>query len=560
MSSNVVNNHSMDNGSSNAIKIFELLEAKCNKINNGRKFSKEQIDSIFRTKKFMCGLEQTRSYTIPQISPLEKVLAKYFIFNEKIENKSWKKEQRLACLCNILDAPHSIFKDVPCVDLNRVEPLALKNLCHVSSDLTKLNLEDSVLECSGEHAEGSSEERYCPNLCLLLTFTARLTLYLRSKSKLKFLWPTVSLIGSLYEQTRIGIADELDCNIIFEAFEKVKAFSGMDSGFHLILSDEGVNLLQLGVSLGHLVLDDNVFDYIGFLELILDELREGMKTIKGDSVFDDFEIDKVGTNCLNCRKTNINDPEAIFKHCQDCLPAVCITKRGPCLLIKNTKLGFTNSIDICPIFSFENKAIRGPLGAMYVINQTLISTAPAEALPYLIKLISNADLILPQQWPDNHEGPVSLGIKLFSYTDSNHHFILRPGQVLHSFAQFEEFPQLKAVYIYLKALKDIFDLDIKSFLIKKVCLKSETKALTKELVTKNPTFELLHKVLNLNDLKPMFEKVIDYAKYELLFNGENDDAQHFIPLKWPDGVEKYKEQTWDEVSFSQLSTKKDFNA
>ena len=166
------------------------------------------------------------------------------------------------------------------------------------------------------------------------------------------------------------------------------------------------------------------------MKLILDEIKAGMKWIKENNYCPNLHFNLEYVPCpTKCKKSNERDREAVYKHCVSCQPAVTTTKKGPCLILKNTVLKTTNTIDLCPVFSFRNEDIQGTLGAISLITKHLILAVPAEALDFLIKFLER-DRVLPESMIATGSNEVNFGMKLFSFDKPSMHFIVKPGQLL----------------------------------------------------------------------------------------------------------------------------------
>ena len=390
-----------------------------------------------------------------------------------------------------------------CLDISKLLKLVVTTPClPLTPDISKINCIDLLCKCSHENSRQD-----CLNVLFLVEVLVHLNDYLLRKSRLSKLVPNIYLIGSVHEQTRIGSGNELDANLIFKAFDSVNAFESLEA-FYFVLSDPGVNLLK-AANLSYLIKDykdQKVLNNSDFQLLILQEITCALKT------FARFEYTFVPTNegCHSCQKSRSEDPEAVFKHCSSCLPSVTVTKRGPCLVIKNHKLNLINTIDLCPVFSGRN---CGTLAAMSIVVQELIKQAPPEAMSYLLNFL-DSDRILPEHFASDDPTKVSCGVKLFSYSNEEQHFVIKPGQILKPVSHFQEYPHLQRVYIILKAIKEIFALDIKSFWIKKALLKEDVKYLARHLETKQPVLELFYKVANINEFKQRYQSVLDYKEYQ----------------------------------------------
>ena len=147
-----------------------------------------------------------------------------------------------------------------------------------------------------------------------------------------------------------------------------------------------------------------------------------------------------------------------------------------------------------------------------------------------MKRFLKTDRILPESIAlvgDTRKPYICMKIINFEADQSN--FILRPGQIL-DIAELKN-EMLKTVYILMKALKDHYKADVKSYFLKKVLLLPDHLAMAKSEASTNQQgqtesgelhkeeLQLLFRCLSHPTLKVVFEKHIDYVKWKNYFEG-----------------------------------------
>jgi hypothetical protein len=111
-------------------------------------------------------------------------------------------------------------------------------------------------------------------------------------------------------------------------------------------------------------------------------------------------------------------------------------------------------------------------------------------------------------------------------------YIIRPGQEIE-ISNFHSNDLLKKVYIHMKALKDLLNVGAKSYFMKKVVLCPEFIAKSKESTVRFD--ELLFEALSHRDLRGLFEKKINYKRWEREIRaskGEGAAELNEIPLSF----------------------------
>ena len=270
------------------------------------------------------------------------------------------------------------------------------------------------------------------------------------------------------EGTRLYSASEADLTVQFFGLH---AFRTGAKATELHCHD--VNLLQTFVKNG------NVFNYPKFLNFLMEEIRSALNQLSLD--------DKIPTSfkklnlefkaCNECeemsKETSILNP---VKHCTKCLPTVCHTKLGPCLIFQwmfGESFEQVMTVDLVPVFNVKGKT----LDLFNKVMRTLLNDNPPGWKDYMVSIYKR-DIILPEAFKSQEKGTnddecQQIAIKLLNYGDENN-YIIRPAQEMQV-QDFQSNQILKGAYLRIKALNTILKAGVKSYLVKKILMLPEFK-------------------------------------------------------------------------------------
>jgi hypothetical protein len=184
------------------------------------------------------------------------------------------------------------------------------------------------------------------------------------------------------------------------------------------------------------------------------------------------------------------------------------TKIGPCVVLRHRQSKEFLSIDLVPVYPVGGKS---SIDLMNIVINTLVKRNPPFWLQYF-KSLMQRDIMLPEAFQDNtKEGVQWVAIKLLHY-GPKHNYMIRPGQEMEITTVFDEHPRIKRTYCQMKLVKDIYNVNVKSFFIKKVILRKEFIELSKN---KNISDEnLLYEAISHHDLKSKFEEKINLGSLQ----------------------------------------------
>ena len=328
--------------------------------------------------------------------------------------------------------------------------------------------------------------------------------------------PSFLLIGSIAEGTRLHAANEIDVTVQFKALEKAPLEISDDNACEILLTGEDHPLEEFSEKHG----DKRVLCYDKFLTFFLQTLKRCILQAASSPNWPkdlDFQKDWKHDQCEDCKSESQKLAEesiySPYTHCKNCLPLVTFSKIGPCLIFQWGSERTVVTVDLIPVFPVKSPGGVFPLFSSVI--RTLHSKKPENWVKHLYGIIER-DRILPESFvkqasKDEASGPTcDVAIKILNF-DRSMNYIIRPGQVMH-INEFDEHKKLKKVYIHAKAMKDMMDVDIKSYMIKKVILLDEMKeAILKEDVLLD---EALFLALYHSELRNAYKEKVRFKSWE----------------------------------------------
>ena len=201
-----------------------------------------------------------------------------------------------------------------------------------------------------------------------------------------------------------------------------------------------------------------------------------------------------------------------MSHCKNCLFPVTQTKLGPCLIFKwRSEEHFKTinvTIDLIPVLPIAGSSTCDLFES---VTNSLLDSKPPNWLSHISRVL-NQDKILPEAFEDDFKtvpiNALNVAIKLINY-GNEHNYIIQPAQHL-DVTDFDDKWDLKQCYCMIKALKFYLDIDVSSYLIKKILLSKEFKG-KKERVTSIE--KVVYEAFCHPELKKEFSKFIDFEKW-----------------------------------------------
>ncbi len=203
-------------------------------------------------------------------------------------------------------------------------------------------------------------------------------------------------------------------------------------------------------------------------------------------------------------------------HCPECISPVTFTKSGVCIILK-WKENEIVTIDLVPVFPVKFEFRKTIPGIFTMLIRDLITKRPPNWQNHLKKVVKT-DRILPEFYEDLREDPSHnledgiciVSLKMLHFYSQNN-FVIRPAQLLNV-VDFSGYPlAVKEVYFGMKYLKHSLDVDIQSYLMKKVVLRREFLI---EIEKGGSVEDHLYEAMTYHPVKKVFQEKIDYQKWE----------------------------------------------
>ena len=319
---------------------------------------------------------------------------------------------------------------------------------------------------------------------------------------LKKFKPCLELVGSMCEETRLNIANELDLSLKFKAWEDSIPFMVKGDPFSLKKADTSPKFM------------DTFFKYDKFqchkfkrflLNAVAKAIREIFDQDMNRSLIKEVVTNKDwregNTPCEGECKTMLETRD--FVQCAFCAVTVSQTKIGVALQFQ-WGMGMTYaSIDLIPVFPIVS------ISAMHLarlVNLAMLGPErPYGWLRYLRNYVKHYKIIhdLVQS-----EGSflTSVILKTINFqVDKNHH--IRPAQP-NTEEKFRT-ERMKNMYCYVKFLKKALGLDLSSFWVKKELLKDQYQWI---LDSTHDSDRALVQILSQPEFRSKVEARIDFQK------------------------------------------------
>ena len=287
--------------------------------------------------------------------------------------------------------------------------------------------------------------------------------------------PFFELVGSIAEGTRIGLANELDLGVKFQAL--------MDQVPFKVDKEDPFTLKKARLSVA--ILDDffleGKFLYHKFLHFLLDAVERAVCNIFKEKrnpftlmfVTTNDDWNKGNTPCNGeCRKKLEQNN---FTQCELCTVMVSQTKSGVALQFVFRENPWSDeiycSIDLIPMFPIEEIPT---MELTCLINTSMLGINPPRGwLNYMFKYPKEYKII--EMLVKSGTGKViSVGLKTINFLDGRNYHI-KPAQEFTE-AKFSS-RRMRRIYSYIKFLKKVLDLDLSSYWVKKELLKPQYKAI-----------------------------------------------------------------------------------
>ena len=307
--------------------------------------------------------------------------------------------------------------------------------------------------------------------------------------------PEFQMSGSMIEGTRLGLANELDIGLIFNALKKRNvAFKVDRDPFMLRKADTAPIFMEEYFNARH------EFDYHSFKLFLLNKFSSIIKDIfqngklKGSNrlicVTTNDAWEKGETKCGGKCKQDMKSDPTKSEQCTQCVVSVSQTKIGLALqfiwvsecpfiyptwdhqygniIQRGKKVTMYCSIDIVPELPIEEIEA---LTLARIANRPMLSPDPPERwLKCLYNYAKHYRII--QDLIQSDKGKInSVVLKVMNLCEERNHYV-RPAQPNTEGEKFQS-EDMKKIYCCIKYLKKALDLDLSTYWVKKELLKQE---------------------------------------------------------------------------------------
>ena len=321
--------------------------------------------------------------------------------------------------------------------------------------------------------------------------------------------PFFELVGSMAEGTRVGLANELDLALKFKSWMDEVPFAVSRDPFSLKKAETAPEFMNDFFS-------GNLFQFHKFMHFLLKAIESAITLIyqrpdppKLKRVTTNEDWNKGRTPCQGKCKRDLKMNN--FEQCEHCIVTVSQTKSGVALqLIFDGKKGryIYCSIDLIPVFNI--KPILTMQLTRLIVTPMLSDDPPLTWLNFLFKYAKDYKVI--QELAKSGSGQISfVGLKTMSIFEGRNHHV-KPAQQFssHRFSS----DGMKEIYGCIKFLKKALQLDLSSYWVKRVLMKSKYQSIldsfTGESSDRNDL--ALISILMQPEFKAKLEHIIDFEE------------------------------------------------
>jgi hypothetical protein len=342
----------------------------------------------------------------------------------------------------------------------------------------------------------------------LISFGQTLRRELEKNELIQKLAPIFTLMGSVAEGTRLCLGNETDIMMEFGKFDK-PAFKVVEKDpFHLYATDNAPQWMTTYFDEdSRFILCKFMHDLLNIASSCIDRIfKEKTNPKRLMRKTTNTEFNRNDLKCEGCKKRRQEENVTLFKQCKNCIVTVSQTKIGIGLqfLWKSVDgLEIYCSVDLVPTFKIIGIS---PLELAKIVNSAMIYLKPNGWMKYLTKY-AKTDLIVIDLIENSSESQMIQSVILKNINCSlDQNYFVRPGQYLGR----EKFKseEHKKIYLRIKALKTILDIELDNYMLKKLLLKPielRTDILPSDFIS-----DFFHDVMCQPELREKFESRIAY--------------------------------------------------
>ena len=299
------------------------------------------------------------------------------------------------------------------------------------------------------------------SLCKSLEATLSTTSELMAKLRPKF-----TLVGSVSEGTRLGLANELDLTVKFHGWPE--GCFGVDGGPFALKRTEATPdwMSDYLDSSGFFLYNKFKYDFLKAVEMALSEVEmpesDTSDHLRLVTTNEEFQAGK--TKCsADCSERLDKCREGLFQQCKHCAVAVSQTKVGPCLQFE---YGDDNgivycSVDLIPMFNVkEMKAVE----LARIVVEGMLERRPAGWLKAIMGYAKHDKFLRTLSEEVGITTIETVGLKTMN-SEAGPNFFVRPGQVIGP----EKFTEAaaKSMFLTIKWLSKLTGADLNMYWVKK---------------------------------------------------------------------------------------------
>ena len=332
--------------------------------------------------------------------------------------------------------------------------------------------------------------------------------------------PKFTLVGSIAEGTRLGLANELDLSVKFYGWPE-GTFRIQDNIFNLKRTENTPEWMKdFFDSSSYFRLNQFKYQFLKAIEKALEQV-EIPSRLRLVTTNEDFRNGK--SKCRNdCSKRLTECQEGFFKQCKHCAVAVSQTKVGPCLQFEYSGFNLPQhglqdttvycSVDLIPMFNIEEMEA---MALARIGNQSMLKYRPMGWFKYFMGYAMNDKVTQALAKEVGIETIKTVSVKTMNCNRGINYYV-RPGQVLGP----EKFigEDSKKCYLDIKFLSKVIKADLNMYWVKKEL------RLLKEI-----GWGGAGTILFKSKFRRELEDKVDYKQWEK--NLRNCHNLHLIPLK-----------------------------
>ena len=346
----------------------------------------------------------------------------------------------------------------------------------------------------------------------LINFCQSLEVELSKSSDLmSYLKPKFSIVGSIAEGTRLGLANELDLTMSFEGWPD-GTFCVRDNPYFLRKTEKTPQWMDPYFdSSGCFLFNNFKYDLLKAIEQASSKIKlpPNLKVVTKNK---DFQ--KGLTKCKDgCSKRLSMSAKEMFKQCKHCAVFISQTKVGACIQLEYNfnALGTVYcSVDLIPMFKIKEMAA---MELSRIGNKAMLAPDhPWGWFKYLMGVVRHDRVTQELADEININTIKTVSLKTMNCNAGRNYYV-RPGQVLGPEKFFEE--EAKESYIVIKLITKLLEADLNMYWVKK-----ELRTFARYHTAGN-----IFSVLSKGKFKTLLEDKIDFEKWN------KSKSSYKIPLK-----------------------------